>query len=354
MPEISVVVPIYNTEKYLSACLDTLRAQTVKDIEVIAVNNGSTDGCAKILEKYAAEDHRFRVIKKLHGDIYTARNTGLHMAGGDWIAFCDSDDTLPPNAYEYMLAKAKKTKCDVVVGGFTEIDDKSGMLPMTIPHGGGTEFRLLMYTPCVWNKLIRRKFLAEHGLGFPQIPMGEDMVFLARLLRYNPHIEHVNRPVYYYWHHLFANVPSVTHRYTLERFREHIQCHRMVYQEMKGTRYQDDAGEYVYFSLVVYLKEFLPRVWDGNERKECFSLFRSHILEFDWTQHETRFFHIFGVPLSEFRSMSAETYLMQITDLNHRKAVLEEYRAGMIGFQYIFAYTKAWLGFKLKRLGKKI
>lgn len=349
MPEISVVVPVYNTEEYLAACLDALLAQTVKDIEVIAVNNGCTDGCAEILEKYAAADHRVQVIRKPHGDIYTARNTGLRSATGDWITFCDSDDTLPSNAYEHMLKKAKKTRCDVVVGGFVELDEKSGTLPVTIPHGDGSDLKLLMYTPCVWNKLIRHEFLAACGLEFPAIPMGEDMVFLARLLRYSPHIERINRPVYYYWHHLFASTPSISHRYTLERFREHIQCHRMVYEEMRGTHYQDDAGEYVFFSLVVYLKEFLPRVWEGNEKTECFALFRDHVLAFDWTQYETRFLCIFGVPLTKFRSISAETYLAQITDLNHRKAVLEEYRAGTIGFQYILAYMRAWLGFKLKK-----
>ena len=103
MPKVSVVVPIYNTEEWLPACLDALLAQTVKDIEIIAVDNGSTDQCARILENYSARDRRIRIIRKPHGDIYTARNLALREATGVWIAFCDSDDTLPPKAYEHTL-----------------------------------------------------------------------------------------------------------------------------------------------------------------------------------------------------------------------------------------------------------
>lgn len=354
MPEISVIVPIYNTEKYLPACLDALLAQTAKDIEVISVNNGSTDGCEKILEEYATKDSRIRVITKAHGDIYTARNAGLHAAVGDWIAFCDSDDTLPPNAYKYMLKRAKKTMCDVVVGNYIELDEKNGALPRALPRRDSTDFNLLLHTTGVWNKMIKHGFLLKHSLEFSAIPMGEDMVFLAKLLQYAPRIEYVNRTVYYYWHHRFGSTPSVTHRYSLKWFQEHIRCHRMVYDEMQGTQYHDNAAEYVYFSLTMYLKEFLPRVWDCTEREECFVLFRDHILKFDWTRHEARFLHIVGVPFSEFRSMSAEVYLTQITGVNHRQAVLEEYRVGMIGFRYILAYVKAWIGFKMKKIGHEI
>lgn len=354
MPAISIIMPIYNTEQYLPTCLDTLLAQTVKDIEIIAINNGCTDGCKDILQKYAAEDPRIQIITKSHGDIYTARNAGLYAAAGDWIAFCDSDDTVPRNAYKYMLKKAEKTNCDVVVGGYIELDEKSGSLPAATPRKHWNDFKMLMYTSSVWNKMIRRKFLVEHNLEFPAIPMGEDMVFLARLFQYTPHIEYVDRTVYYYWHHLLSGKPSVSHRYGLKQFREHIQCHRMVYEEMQGTRYQDDARECVYFSLSVYLKEFLPRVWNSDERKECFNLFRDHILDFDWTGHEIRFTGILEVPLSKFQTMSAEDYLIQITEPNHRKAVLKEYRAGIIGFRYILAYMKAWLGFKLKKFSRKV
>lgn len=352
MPKISILVPVYNTEEYLPACLDSILAQTEKDIEVIAVNNGSTDGCGDILEAYAGRDSRVRVISKPHGDIYTARNAGLEAASGEWIAFCDSDDTLPPKAYERMLRKAGKTPCDVVVGGYIELDAEGTKMPATLPRRQADDFGTLMRTPCVWNKMIRRSFLLERSLEFPLVPI-EDVIFLARLLHCAPHIEHVNCPVYYYWQHSSGNTISLTYRYTADIFKGLIQSHRMVWEELKDTAYRSDAEEYVFCVFSGSLKAFLPRIWDGGEREACFELFRDHILSFDWTGREECFMQLFEVPLPSFRIISAQAYIKQIMALDHRRAVLAEYRAGTIGFQYILAYAKAWLGYKLRRSRRK-
>lgn len=348
MPQISVVVPIYNTEKYLPACLDSLLSQTEKDMEILAVDNGCTDGCAGILDKYAAKDRRVRVISKPHGEIYTARNTALRVAAGEWITFCDSDDTLPINAYEHMLKKAKKTSCDVVVGGYVEVDERTGKMPTTLPHKGKNDFGILMYTPCVWNKLIRREFLAAHELEFPPVPI-EDVVFLERLLLCNPSIVRVNKPIYYYWQHYSGEVVSLSYRYTIDNFKALVRSHRMIYDETRGTKYQADAEKCVFFSLALSLKDFIPKIWDSDDRQVCFELFRKHVLAFDWSKHEDRFLQYFEVPLSQFKLMSAKTYVGQITALSHRKFVLAEYRAGTIGFQYILAYFKEWLAYKIKK-----
>ena len=342
MPMISVIVPIYNTEQFLPVCLDSLLTQTTKDIEIIAVDNGSTDGCLEILESYAVKDQRINVVAKPHGDIYTARNAGLQTALGEWIAFCDSDDTLPSKAYLNMLKKTKRASCDVVVGGYVEMDKKTGSLPASLPHKNGNDFQVLMQTPCIWNKLIRREFILETDLQFTA-------VFLAQLLRCKPKIETVNRPVYYYWQHYSGDAVSLSYRYTCENFRGLIQAHRMVCEELRDTRYRLDAEKYVYFSLALTLKEFLPRIWDTNERQICFELFRNHILDFTWIGQEDIFSQLFGVSFSKFLSMTAEEYLRQIMALSHRKATLVEYHAGVIGFQYIIAYFNAWLGYKTKK-----
>ncbi len=352
MPKVSVVVPIFNTEGYLPACLNSLLAQTVKDIEIIAVNNGSTDGSGDILKAYARRDSRIRIVSKPHGDIYTARNAGLKAALGEWIAFCDSDDTLPPQAYERMLRKARRTRCDVVVGGYIELDVKGTKMPATLPRKRADDFGTLMRTPCVWNKIIRRGFLLEHGLKFPPVPI-EDVIFLARLLRCAPRIERVCRPVYYYWQHSSGNNVSLSYRYTADIFNGLIRSHRMVWEELRETMYRSDVEEYVFCVLSGSLKGFLSRIWDCSEREACFELFRDHILSFDWTGREERFMQLFEVPLPVFRVISAQSYIKQIIALDHRRAVLVEYRVGTIGFQYIFAYTKAWFGYKLRRFRRK-
>ena len=349
MPKVSVVVPIYNTEEWLPACLDALLAQTVKDIEIIAVDNGSTDQCARILENYSARDRRIRIIRKPHGDIYTARNLALREATGVWIAFCDSDDTLPPKAYEHMLRKAQRASCDVVVGGYIEIDERCEKLPTTFPRKSRNDFEVLMSSPCVWNKMIRRGFLTEHGLDFPPVQI-EDVVFLAKLLSSNPRIVRIDRPVYYYWQRYSGNTISLSHHYTLDVFKGLLQSHYMVYKEMTGTAYQAAAEEYVYCILASSLKDFLLRIWDSDDRKVCYELFRNHVLSVTWKGKEKRFSQIFEVPFTEFQALPADQYLRLIQELNHRKAVLAEYRAGTIGFQYIYAYLKAWLRFKMEQI----
>ena len=92
MPKISVIIPVYNVEKYLRECLDSLLNQTFKDIEIICVNDGSTDGSLNILNEYASKDSRFIIINQNNQGLSAARNNGLNVAKGDYVAFLDSDD----------------------------------------------------------------------------------------------------------------------------------------------------------------------------------------------------------------------------------------------------------------------
>lgn len=197
--------------------------------------------------------------------------------------------------------------------------------------------------------MIRRGFLTEHGLDFPPVQI-EDVVFLAKLLSSNPRIVRIDRPVYYYWQHYSGNTISLSHHYTLDVFKGLLQSHYMVYKEMTGTAYQAAAEEYVYCILASSLKDFLLRIWDSDDRKVCYELFRNHVLSVTWKGKEKRFSQIFEVPFTEFQALPADQYLRLIQELNHRKAVLAEYRAGTIGFQYIYAYLKAWLRFKMEQI----
>ena len=102
MPKISVIVPIYNVEKYLAKCLDTILAQTFSDIEIICVNDGSTDNSRKILSEYAKKDSRIKIVDKKNGGLSSARNAGMKVAQGEFISFIDSDDWID----ETLLSKS--------------------------------------------------------------------------------------------------------------------------------------------------------------------------------------------------------------------------------------------------------
>ena len=116
-PKISIIVPIYNVEKYLPKCIDSIINQTLENIEIILVNDGSTDSCAEIIESYANKDNRIKVIHKKNGGQSSARNMGLDIAKGEYIGFVDSDDWLHYDMYENMYKSIKKVNSDLCVCG---------------------------------------------------------------------------------------------------------------------------------------------------------------------------------------------------------------------------------------------
>ena len=110
MPKVSIILPVYNAEKYLNECVDSVRNQTFPDWELIAVDDGSTDSSGNILDRYAKQDERIRVVHKKNGRVWAARNDALEIAQGEWVAFLDSDDLLSP----YWLAEAMRADKDGV------------------------------------------------------------------------------------------------------------------------------------------------------------------------------------------------------------------------------------------------
>ena len=114
MPEISIIIPNYNTEQYLPRCLNSLIGQTFKDIEIILIDDGSTDNSVKIMKEYAKQDNRIKVIEQPNSGPARARNQGLENATGKYLMFCDSDDWYEPNMCEIMYYTIENKKTDVV------------------------------------------------------------------------------------------------------------------------------------------------------------------------------------------------------------------------------------------------
>src|SRR3954447_12026360 len=121
-PRISVIVPVYNVEAYLAECLESLAGQTFRDLEVVMVDDGSTDGSAAIAERFAERDPRLRLIRQPNGGLSRARNTGIDAAGGELLAFVDSDDLLPRHAYERLPGALDRTDSDFATGNVPRLD----------------------------------------------------------------------------------------------------------------------------------------------------------------------------------------------------------------------------------------
>ena len=185
-PKISVIIPVYNVEKYLRECLDSVVNQTMRDIEIICVNDGSTDNSLDILKEYATKDDRIIVINQTNGFVGSARNNGLKIARGEYIQFVDSDDYLELNACETAYKYALLYNVDVVVWGYKNFPKKVGNVKnkrgkglkykeVGVFHGGLRSGRHLCEGgPC--NKLYRHKMIK--GCYFPEwIRCREDEYF---------------------------------------------------------------------------------------------------------------------------------------------------------------------------------
>ena len=127
MPAISIIIPVYNAERYLSQCIESVIAQTFKDWEAILVNDGSKDGSLAICQEYASKDDRIRVRDKPNGGVSSARNKGLEMAQGDWITFMDSDDWLDSDAFEVYYDAAQRTGADIIKTGYRRVYDNENV-----------------------------------------------------------------------------------------------------------------------------------------------------------------------------------------------------------------------------------
>lgn len=192
-PMLSVIVPVYNAESFLSRCLDSLLRQTYPHLEIICVNDGSTDGSAAILDAYAAKDSRVKVIHKENAGVSVARNRGLALAKGDIIGFCDADDAYVPGALERVVALFESAECEIVVTGFYTLgEDGSGpvrCVPEAFPCTGRELQERMLYQDCimgaVWNKFFKRACVS--GVKFDtRLTHCEDMHFVSQVLQRYP------------------------------------------------------------------------------------------------------------------------------------------------------------------------
>lgn len=188
-PLISVIVPVYNTEKYLGKCLDSIIQQTYRNLEIICVDDESTDRSGEILDEYAYRDSRIKVLHRKNAGVSAARNAGLAAAAGEWVTGVDSDDYLEPDIYEKAVEKLSE-QVDILVfgtrlvfapGASRAISEATYQLP---PHEAllplGDERRRGINI-CFWNKLWRRSFMEKYHIEFPEGLIHEDS-YLYRCL----------------------------------------------------------------------------------------------------------------------------------------------------------------------------
>ena len=188
MPEISVIVPVYRVEKYIKQCIESIRAQTFSDIEIILVDDGSPDSCGAICDEYAEKDPRIKVIHQQNGGLSSARNTGIKNANGRYLTFVDSDDIIAETFCEKMYALAVKTRCDFAACAPARFTDSSGpelteavvFEPTSLSNTGYLK-KQLENGFSAWGKLYCRELFGSHS--FMPGKLHEDIIWSSDLAR---------------------------------------------------------------------------------------------------------------------------------------------------------------------------
>ena len=237
---ISIIVPIYKVERFLSKCIDSLVMQTYRDIEIILVDDGSPDCCGQICDDYAMKDSRITVVHQENAGVSAARNAGLRIAKGEYIGFCDPDDWAAPNMFEELVAALEKNGADLAICGYnyyneqyqvdakrlyavreTEVVDQRTLMdrlsdmPPSIRHG-------------VWNKLFKKSLLQDY-LFKDGLHSSEDVLFLADYVIKIRFAVIVHKPLY----HNLVRDGSATHGgLSIQSLIDSISVHEYMYRSV--------------------------------------------------------------------------------------------------------------------------
>lgn len=208
MPKISIIIPVYNMERYLARCLDSVINQTLADIEIICVNDGSTDKSPEILQEYALKDARIIIVNQRNGGLSSARNSGMRIAKSEYIGFVDSDDWIEPETYATALNRMLEDReIDFVSWGCRIVPEESNMNCSqaikyhSLRFSGRLELTdaILLDTPVtVYNKLWKREHISKNGLTFPEGMMFEDLSFFWTYVADCKYAYFLNRYFYHY------------------------------------------------------------------------------------------------------------------------------------------------------------
>ena len=212
MTKVSIIIHVYNAEKYLGKCLESLLSQTLQEMEIICVDDGSSDGSPEILKRFQERDGRVRILTQENQYAGAARNNGMKEAQGEYLLFLDADDFFENTLLEKVYNQGKKMEADIVLFGAKQYNDKTGIvspaswyfkrdaLPRENPFSGKTENTdvFAIVTPAPWTKLFRREFVEKQGLSFQGLQNSNDVYFVLTALALAEKITYVDEELVFY------------------------------------------------------------------------------------------------------------------------------------------------------------
>lgn len=287
---ISVIVPVYNVEKYIDKCLESIRNQTYKNIEIILVDDESPDNCSQICDNYAKIDNRIKVIHKKNAGLGLARNSGLDAATGEFVAFVDSDDYISLDRFDSMIKLIYESNSDVCLegacreyNGVTDIipnifagkcfegeEISSTLLPALI---GADQFDDNYLGVSVWRGLYKRSLIEQHKIRFEseRLWASEDMLFNLRFYKYAKKAIMSEDSGYHY--RLSEN--SLTHTADMTKFEKYDQLYKRVVEDAKEFASRNEIITRMQLTYIFDYKAVMKEFVNQLEKKEAIKLLKN-------------------------------------------------------------------------------
>lgn len=277
MPKVSVIVPCYNVEQYVAKCLSALCGQTLKDIEIICIDDKSTDNTLQILQEFASKDDRVKLFElSKNSGVAVARNTGLNAVSGEYIGFVDPDDYVDLDFYEKLYTKAVETSADIIRGNVLVVNAKNGK---TERHWfNNIKIDLYNFSSAFWSAIYKRNVIQDNNILFPaEIITAQDTCFLTQITVCARNIVYVCDTYYHYLYQRDGSLDSscLSHKkamskvaafkfnfnyllgakLNIHRFRQYLQYHvvaHCLYEMSKDYERVEDQRELFNFLVKIY------------------------------------------------------------------------------------------------------
>lgn len=244
---ISIIVPIYNTQMYLKRSISSIINQTYKNIEVLLINDGSTDNSLEICQEFSKVDNRVKVINKKNSGVSNTRNIGIELSTGDFIMFVDSDDFIDEDYVEKMYYELQKLNLDVIVSGMQFCDDKERMIKKELYKTDTQELKFdnickdiinTLYFCSSCKTLFKKSIIAENNIKFNEkFNYGEDLLFSFTLLKNSRKIGYLNNCGYHYR----QNLNSSTHENNLKSIEKYFDDNIILFNTLKEDIKEDET-----------------------------------------------------------------------------------------------------------------
>lgn len=370
---VSVIIPMYNREHIIGRALESVFRQTLEGIEVLVVDDGSTDGSVAVVKGYQKDHPQLKVFEMEHAGPGLARNVGIQNAKGKYIVLLDSDDFVPERAYELLYRAAEEGQCDFVVGQLARKIDTVNNGKWYVPQKIGEVIRgyvgkncaqgydIPLVNPSMCNRMVRREFALENGLLYSGELFGEDMNYNLKLFGAAKKATTIDEVVYCYetnYAHANSTVSSMTLEHVLSGVRS-VDSYALHFDAMGRVDWEIDAllGP---FEFVLQRFQLLTE----EDKATAFEAIKGYLKHYEGRKE-------YAMPIAHLMGMELDTLLLlpypayktcqalttrpqprsgglaaQRAVDDPKNTVLTMYQNGQIGLRYILKYFKAWLKYK--------